>query len=316
MAAKDSLLETLCTLRDCLGDPALVDRAPADVFHNLRAAMLRQGLAVLTFSAVESFIRERTGEVLQTFDNARVTFSDLSSALQKAVTLGALEGVRFRLKLQPQQDKINWLVASLTPIARATTDVSQLSEHSFAHASSNLDEDAVKDILRAFGIEDPWQQITQLTSRLGVALLDSKSEFAAIKERRHASAHSRATQVPHADLLASAKASLAICIAFDLLLSHSRGLHNLGQWPGVAGRSPLAAASIALVFVAPRAGTRSFVLRREQLPPPAPVLARPTVRVFSDESAAISYGTTYAQARRSQLVIVDQTSTPSDWTTW
>ena len=58
------MLATLAVLTDCLNDAALIDIAPTAVAHNARARMLRQGLAVLVFSTVETFIRERTGEVL------------------------------------------------------------------------------------------------------------------------------------------------------------------------------------------------------------------------------------------------------------
>ena len=238
MSAKDSLLATLGVLQDCLSDQSLVDKAPTDIAHNLRASMLRQGLAVLTFSTVESFIRERTGEILQTFSN-KLNFSDLSTALQKASTLGALEGVRFRLRLQPARDKIAWLVAALAPIAKATQDVTKLSDHSFGHAASNLDEDDVRDILKAFGVDAPWVQMTSLAKRLGVAILDCESEFEAIKNRRHASAHALTAQVLHSDLANSVRSALAICLAFDLLLSCARGLFNLKLGPGQDGRAQM-----------------------------------------------------------------------------
>ena len=116
MSARESLLSTLAVLKDCLNDAALlVDMAPHNVAHNARARMLRQGLAVLVFSTVETFVRERTSEVLRSFTNPSLAFADLSPALQKATTLGALEGVRFRLKFQPPSQKILWLVANYYP---------------------------------------------------------------------------------------------------------------------------------------------------------------------------------------------------------
>ena len=316
MSAKDSLLATLAALKDCLNDQAVIDKAPIDVAHNLRASMLRQGLAVLTFSTVETFIRERTGEILKTLTNKRLTFSDLSPTLQKATTLGALEGVRFRLKFQPQQDKINWLMTALAPISSATTNIRYLSEHSFGYAASNLDETDIRDILKAFGIDMPWIQMTQLTSRLGMALLDCESEFQALKKRRHSSAHALTANVLHADLFNSVRSALAICLAFDLLLSYARGLLNLRLGPGQGGRAAMLHTAIQLIFVESRPGTTSFRVRKEQLPPPAPVLHRPIIRTFSDEEPALIYGAKYALKRRCHMVLLDVTSTPINWKTW
>lgn len=316
MSARQSLLDTLSVLKDCLGDPALIDKAPVEVTHNQRAAMLRQGLAVLTFSATETFVRDRTGELLRSFTHPLLTFASLSPALQKAATLGALEGVRFRLKLQASTNKVAWLVNSLSPIARATTDISQLSDLSFGYAASNLVEDDIRDILKAFGVDTPWIQMTKLTRRLGLALLDCEGEFKAMKQRRHASAHALNSRVPHADLIDSLKAALAICLSFDLLLSHCHALCNLNKVPGVGSAPTIAHDAIKLVFVAPHNGNTKFCVRREQLPPPKPTLPRPTVKVFGAHVDAIAYGTTYGRDRKSQVVAIDSASIPINWVTW
>jgi len=278
--------------------------------------MLRQGLAVLVFSTVETFIRERAGEVLRSFTNPSLTFADLSPALQKATTVGALEGVRFRLKLQPAANKISWLVANLGPISSATTNVRGLSDHSFGYSTSNIAEDDVREILKSFGVDAPWRQVTSLTARFGVAILDAEAEFESIKERRHSSAHALTGQVLYTDLQNSVRSALAICLAFDLLLSHSGGLFNSKSGPGHRGRPALTHSDVKIVFVTPRTGAASFAVKNEQLPPPAPPLTRTTVKTFPTEAAAVTYGEQYAATRKRQLVILDATSIPAKWATW
>lgn len=316
MSARDSLLATLAVLNDCLNDGALIDRAPTDVAHNARARMLRQGLAVLVFSTLETFIRERTGEVLRSLNNPLLAFTDLSPALQKATTLGALEGIRFRLKLQPQGGKIAWLVGNLAPIANAMTNVQGLSDHSFGYSMSNIGEDDVRDILKAFGVEAPWNQITSLSGRLGIALLDAESEFEVVKSRRHSSAHALTGQVLYLDLQNSVRSSVAICLAFDLLLSHSGGLLNAKTGPGYGGRPHLKHNDVEIVFVASRSGPVDFVVRKEQQPPPAPIVRRATIKSFPREIDAIAYGEQYAGRRRRQLIVLDAAGIPMRWTTW
>ena len=316
MSARDSLLATLAVLKDCLNDAALIDKSPADVAHNARARMLRQGLAVLVFSTVETFIRERTGEVLRSFSNPLLAFTDLSPALQRATTLGALEGVRFRLRLQPTATKISWLIANLAPISGATTNVQGLSDHAFGYAGSNIDEGEVERILKSFGVDAPWGQVTSLTARFGVATLDAGAEFESIKKRRHSAAHALTGQVLYVDLQNSVRSSLAICLAFDLLLSHAGGLLNAKVGPGHMGRPQLTHGDVEIVFVAPRNGATGFAVKREQLPPPSPALKRTTIRTFPTEAAAVTYGDQYATSRRRQLVILEATGTPAKWVTW
>lgn len=316
MSARDALLATLKILQDCLDDTALIDKAPVEIAHNQRAAMLRQGLAVLIFSTVETFIRGRTGEVLGQLTNKQLKFSDLSPDLQRATTLGAIEGLRFRLKLQAPVDKVPWLVTNLSPVASAIQSIHRLSTFSFGYAASNLVEDDVQDILKAFGVDSPWIQMTQLTHRVGLALPSCKSEFQAIKRRRHASAHALTSQVPQSDLMNSLRSSLAMCLTFDLLLSHCLGMHNLKKVPNVGSTASIKNSDINLVFVQPHLTTTKFGLLREQLPPPSPVLSRPTVRVFAVEDTAVIYGTQYVSKRKSHLVVLDSTFTPTKWVTW
>jgi len=315
MSARNALLATLKILKDCLGDTALIDMAPSGA-NNQRAAMLRQGLAVLIFSTIETFIRERTGEVLGQLTNKQLKFSDLSPDLQRATTLGAIEGLRFRLKLQAPADKVPWLVTNLSPVASAMQSIHQLSTFSFGYAASNLVEDDVHEILKAFGVDSPWMQMTQLTHRVGLALPSCKTEFQAIKRRRHASAHALTSQVPQSDLMNSLRSSLAMCLTFDLLLSHCLGMHNLKKVPNVGSTASIKNSDINLVFVQPHLTTKKFGLRREQLPPPSPVLSRPTVRVFAAEDMAVIYGKQYVSKRKSHLVVLDSTFTPTKWITW
>lgn len=314
MNAKASLLGTLKVLKECLRDGALIDRNSTD--HDLRASMLRQGLAVLTFATMESFVRARTAELLEAFSNPSLLFSDLLPSLQRATTIGALEGIRFRLKLQPIQEKINWLVGALAPVASATSNLSRLSMHSFGQAASNLTEDDVSDILKAFGINSPWVQITELSRRLGVGTLDCRSEFIAIKDRRHDSAHALSSNVLHPDLEGSFRSVLAICIGFDLLLSHAQGLINARLGPGTGNRRAMCHSDVNLLFVAPlvRAPQR-FAVRNEQLSPPASAVKR-AVRILPDEPSAVLFALNYAASRKLQVVVLDGSSTPQDWLSW
>ncbi len=312
MNAKDSLLATLRVLEDCVKDSALIDK-DLTVEHNRCASMLRQGLAVLVFATMESFIRERTGELLRAFSNPQLVFSDLHPVLQKATTIGALEGIRFRLKLQSAEDRISWLVGALAPVASTTTTITQLSAHSFGQAASNLVEGDVFEILKAFGIHDPWAQITELSRRLGVGTLDCQSEFITIKERRHDSAHALTANVLHPDLAGSLRSALAICIGFDLLLSHAQRLTNDKVGPNKDNRPAMRHTDVKLVFVAPKPGSADrFVVRKEQLPPPAPILRR-SLRILPDRSSAVAFAREYAGSRKIQLVVLDSTSTPVDW---
>ncbi len=316
MAARDALIATLGVLSDCLKDAAVIDQAPSQTAHNSRASILRQGLAVLTFATVETFIRDRTAEVFASFTNPALTFADLSDKLRHAVTFGALDGIRFRFKILKPADPVSWLVTSVSPVAKVSSSVKPLSEYSFGQAASNLVEDDLKDILKAFGIEDPWGQMTALTSRVGLAILDCKTEFEAMKTRRHSAAHALTSKVLHTELEGSLRAARALCIAFDLLLSESLGRHNRKQVPGVAGAPVLAHTDLNLLFVEPHPGRPGFRVRREQPAPPKAAFPRPVVRVLPPDAAALAYAKPFAASRQLHIVSLGPASIPLAWHPW
>lgn len=311
MDARTALLETLLTLEDCLRTPALVDGALHDVSHNLRAAMLRQGQAVLVFSAMESFIRNRTAEVLQSFDSTALTFLDLSESLQKAVTVGAIDGISARLKAQDKALQVGWLMNEVGAVASAATSLSTFSRYSFGHAKSNISEDDVSNILSAFGVSSGWRSIGGLASRAGSTLLDAREEFIAIKKRRHSSAHVVTGAVPHADLEQSLSSVRVICLAFDILISRALSLANNRKFPGVGSNEKLTGDMISLVFTEPRGA--KFAVVKEVRPPPYPAVPRPTLRITADDDSAKIYALSYATPRRLSLVVKGASGRPENW---
>ncbi|WP_221434467.1 hypothetical protein [Xanthomonas arboricola] len=260
---------------------------------------------------MESFIRNRTAEVLQSFDGGIVTFLDLSESLQKAVTIGAIDGISARLKAQDKALQVTWLMNEVGVVASAATSLSTFSRYSFGHAKSNISEDDVANILGAFGVSSCWKNIGDLASRSGSSLPDAKEEFIAIKKRRHSSAHVVSGAVPHADLKQSLVSVRVICLAFDLLISKSLRLANSSAFPGVGAHPKLTHNGVELIFTEPRAA--KFAVVRETRPPPSPPVLRPTLRLTADSASAEVYASSYAASRGVSLVIKDASGRPENW---
>ena len=129
--ARAAFLDRLLLLRACLQDPAVINGPPTDLLKNGVASVFRNGLAVLIYATAEAFIRERTAEILKSFDSMAVTFAALPEKLRSAVTIGALKGVLARTKYQRPADRVSWTISQLPPIASASVNVSVLSEFSF-----------------------------------------------------------------------------------------------------------------------------------------------------------------------------------------
>ena len=311
--ARSNFDTRISVLRDSLNDPAVADGPPSDVQRNAVASMLRNGLAVLAFAITEDFIRDRTGEILQSFSSTTVKFEDLSEDLQNAVTISALTGILFRAKYQEKVNKVPWVLEQIPPIAGAATTITNLSKFSFGQSTSNLGDDEPVKILGAFGVAGGWTSIGSTAKRIGLGgALDYAQAFKDLAKRRHSAAHNVSAKIPLDDLLNSVKTILGICCSFDLLLSLALAIHNTGAIPDKK-KSPVSEKDLILKFVSPHpTQTGKF---REQIESPSRS-ALHTTRVFASLAEARAKVGSRAFAQGAYIVFQASNGVPEEWETW
>src|SRR5471030_2456021 len=71
----------------------------SNAYHDLCAKFFRSSLAVTVFSTLETFIKERTAEVLASIDHQKINFAWLPEGVQRAATFGAIKALNFRLQM-------------------------------------------------------------------------------------------------------------------------------------------------------------------------------------------------------------------------
>jgi hypothetical protein len=211
---------------------------PLDSEKDLAAKFLRNGLAVLSFSTIEAFIRERTNEVLAAIDPSTINFTELPDGIQTAATLGALKALNFRAHIEDRNNQSQFVISHSKKIASLGASNFTLSDLSFGHEKSNLSAEDVKKILEAFRIENPWAKIKMVAGTVGFGgAMSYEEEFQNISARRHTAAHTLTAQVTQTDLSNAASSILAIAISFDLIISdclrlirsRNRGYLNMGS---------------------------------------------------------------------------------------
>ena len=310
-ASRSNLISRINSLRNCLTESVVIDGAPSDQRKNEIAAMYRNGLTVLAFAIMEAYIRDRTAEVLNSFNNT-VRFGDLSEKLQFATTVGALKAVLFRSSFE--DDSISWTLLQMPSIANAATNVSALSPFSFGQNKSNLNSDDVSGILNAFGIEEGWGAISAVAKRIGIGgITDYKQSFKNLADRRHLAAHDVTANIPLNDLENSTTEIIGICCSFDLLLSHALSLHNINQIPN-KGRGLVKQAHITLRFISAHPKRVGFF--REQLEKQGGLVTPRTVKCHSTLTAAETSALNNCKRKRQQLIYLDSKALPENWNTW
>lgn len=316
--AREGFLVRLETLLACLREENLSDGPPVEHVRNQIAGMMRQGLAVLTFAAFESFIRERTAECMKGFDQNALAFSDLSDAIQEAATVGAVRGLLFRFRFEDPANRHTWALGQLKAIASSDTTLSNLSSLSFGNDKANLDDEDIPYILKSFGVEKPWVNIAAVAKTAGMGgLLDAKEQFIKVKQTRHSSAHDVTSSVPHGDLTSAVQTIRGLAVGFDMLLSHAVSVHNLGRVPGKTSEPKINATNIKVLFVAelPDPQNQTEIYRIHPATPNSPE-SKLIVASFPSKLEALAFAVGEANTSQEQIIDIGSGGIVLDWRTW
>lgn len=217
--ARSMFIERISSLARSSQIDAVKNKALTEKAHNDVARMLRNGLAVVGFTALEDFIKLRTSEVLSEVGNANVPFKDLPERLKFAATFEALSALSYQLSFRDKSDRIIYVQEHAKKISSTAGSVYEITPHAFGYDQANVKEDTVKSILKSFLIDDPWGEMSKLGARLGLVGMPLSETFKGAAHRRHRAAHVAHADTPITDLTQFIKEAYAIAIGFDGLLS-------------------------------------------------------------------------------------------------
>ena len=187
--------------------------------HNEIARMLRNGLAVVGFASLEDFIKQRSSEILDSIGMAGLSFGHLPEKVQIATTYGAISALNYQLNLRDNNEKIDFVQEHALKISSTMSSGYELTSLAFGYGQANLNSESIKTILTNFHISNPWGQITEIASSLGLAALPLNESFTNAALRRHKAAHVANADTPQGDISQFVNEAISIAIGFDFLLS-------------------------------------------------------------------------------------------------
>ncbi|CAB3699886.1 hypothetical protein [Trinickia soli] len=220
-AARSQFLGRISSLVRSLGIEAVTPKALTERAHNEVARLLRNGLAVVGFAALEDFIKSRTSEILSDVGSTGVPFRDLPERLRFATTFEAVSALSYQLNIRPKQDRIAYMQDQAQKIASTASAAYELMPHALAFDQANVQDETIKLILKSFHIDDPWGEMSRLSSRLGLTALPLDETYRMAAQRRHRAAHVANADTPQADLHQFTIDATGIAIGFDALLTRA-----------------------------------------------------------------------------------------------
>jgi hypothetical protein len=219
-SAKQNFLDRIIHIYKSLTIETLNDKATTEFEHNNIARLLRNGLAVVGFVALEDFIKSRTGEVLSEIGRSTVPFNSLPEKIRVSTTLESLKSLERLSKFEGSISDRMLLIQNESKKIASTLDTSfELTQYAFGYKSSNISSDDIKDILNAFLVKDVWRKMTDVSRRANIISLPLENSFKNAATRRHTAAHSGNSSIPINDLNQYVKEALAIAISFDCFIT-------------------------------------------------------------------------------------------------
>ncbi|RQW86300.1 MAG: hypothetical protein EHM79_09955 [Geobacter sp.] len=242
--SKETFIERIKSLDKSLKIESVKDRPLSEREHNEVARLLRNGLAVVGFATLEDFMKKKSSEIMIEIGNSAVQFTALPEKLRYASTFEAISALNYQMSYLPKEDKILYIQEHSLKISSTATSNFELTPHAFYHDQANIKDETIKKMLKCFGIENPWGQMSMLSSRLGLTALPLEVSFQNASKRRHKAAHVSNADTPQTDIQQYVAEAIAIALTFDCLSSKALALIKLNDCQFLSGTKVLSASDI------------------------------------------------------------------------
>lgn len=244
--ARVQFLARVSSLIRSLKIEAVANKPLTEQAHNDVARMLRNGLAVVGFAALEDFLKSRTSEVLAEVGRTHVPFRDLPEKLRFATTFESISALSYQLSIRAKADRVAYVQEHAQKIASTATGAYELTPHALGYDQANLPDEAIRTVLKSFLIDNPWGEMTKLASRIGLIALPLDETYRSAALRRNRAAHVAHADTPQTDLVQFTKEALAIAISFDALLSRALSRMHALDRGYLRGTTRISSASISI----------------------------------------------------------------------
>lgn len=254
--ARRELLDNISGVREASGICSLQQVAPlpANRKVNRMAELLRRGLYVVAFNAIEDYLKTRVAEHFDNLSSVSIlNFDQLPPGLRRAAVFDAIRnGIQ-----QAGYDKQNELqIIRTVASAVASTDNRQqysIHEYSVLRSGSNISSEEIKLAIGSLHIKDPWGQMQQLIDMVGNVGTPILARFDSCKLKRNAAAH-QGHAIEYSDLIEISDLAIPLCFAFDVIFS--AGMTRLANNTATSDSAPKFPVTddITVRFVSERGG--------------------------------------------------------------
>ena len=197
-------------------------------------SVLRRGAAIAGLVVLESFIRDRTEEVLKELQQWPARYQDFPKRFRERATIDALPHIEkfARMRKRGGEDYERELFAELQRIVAVSPPAFQFTRFVAGDYTGNLSVESAKELLGVFQVKDCWASMHRLSVDVGFGVPSVEEELKAIVGRRHRSAHAAGYTPTAGDVeeLPRTVRLIGICIDAALSAAIHVALNNWRKW--------------------------------------------------------------------------------------
>ena len=217
--ARASLLNDVKAL-DVAVAPSTIGQGTG-VAVNPGLGVLRRGAAITALVMLESFVRDRTEEILEELQHWPARYEDLPKRFRDRATIDALPHIeKFARMLQRRgEDYEKEIFTQVGRMVTMSPPALQFTKFIAGDYTGNLSAQSIKELLKIFGVRDCWNSMRTLSADVGFGVPSVEEVLKGIVMRRHRSAHVAGYTPAASDVMELPHTLRLIGICIDAALS-------------------------------------------------------------------------------------------------
>ena len=296
-AAREIFLRDVRELRAAISLPSLTEASSASSQPGV--GVLRRGAAITGLVMLETFVRDRTNEILDELRSWPAHYEDFPARFRRRATIDALGHLEKYARMLKRQggDFEQEIIEQASLIASMSPPAFRFTKHIAGDYTGNLSARGAEELLRVFQVKDCWKSMHLLSTDVGFGVPSVHEVLKSVVRNRHQSAHSPGYSPAAQDVLQLPENLRLVAICVDAAISASVrvALHRPQIWNSsdFDWRSTLeifflipSGSKFRLIRRGARKATRilnSTVSARTSLPRKAPTITRLLVEQGPDQ---------------------------------
>ena len=194
-------------------------------------SVLRRGAVITGLVMLESFVRDRTEEVLTELQNWPARYTDLPERFRRRATIEALPHIEKFGKMVRAQggDYEAEIITEARRMASMSPPAFKFTKFVAGDYTGNISEDSAENLLRVFQVRKCWESMHSLSADVGFGVPSVKEVLRGVVRNRHRSAHAANYSPTASDVLDLPHNLNLIGLCIDTALSTSTRV-ALGDW--------------------------------------------------------------------------------------